>query len=139
VIDPRIRGRKLKLYDAAIGGMGRVAQHLSGLRSSTRLQESLIRAIRDGRISVDLAPDAPEKVASSISVTALAADSTTVGPHGIEDMDIAKSVKLFLRFREIAGDQMKHLVVSGPTRNCRATARSCLGVPPVYPLTSLTY
>jgi hypothetical protein len=112
VIDPRIRGRKLKLYDAAIGGMGRVAQHLSGLRSSTRLQESLIRAIRDGRISVDLAPDAPEKVASSISVTALAADSTTVGPHGIEDMDIAKSVKLFLRFREIAGGQMKHLVVS---------------------------
>ncbi|GFZ50881.1 hypothetical protein JCM24511_08639 [Saitozyma sp. JCM 24511] len=110
VIDPRIRGRKLKLYDAAIGGMGRVAQHLSGLRSSTRLQESLIRAIRDGRISVDLAPDAPEKVASSISVTALAADSTTVGPHGIEDMDIAKSVKLFLRFREIAGGQMKHLV-----------------------------
>jgi hypothetical protein len=108
ILDPRIRGRRLKLYDAAIGSLGRLAQHLSGLRSSTRLQEGLSRAIREGRISLDLPP---EKMTSSISISALGLDAS-FGPNGLEDIDINGSVRLFLKFREIAGMQMKDLVVS---------------------------
>lgn len=107
VLDPRIRGRKLELYDAAIGSLTRLAQHLAGLRGSTRLQESLIHAIREGRISADIGP---EKRFSTMSVSTLKHDRSP-GPATMQDADIAGSIHLFVQFREIAGEQMDTLVV----------------------------
>lgn len=93
VLDPRVRGRKLKLYDAAIGSLARLAQHISGMRSSTKLQESLIRAVREGKLNLD-----EEKM-----------DSTSA-----DDAELAQSAKLLMRFREMAGDEMNDLNVSPP-------------------------
>lgn len=97
VLDPRIRGRKLKLYDAGIGSLARLAQHLSGMRGSTKLQESVIRASKEGRIHLDM----DEKSAGPI-------DTEMAGP----DAALAASAKLFMRFREMAGAEMNDLNVS---------------------------
>ncbi|WVQ80167.1 hypothetical protein IAT38_002272 [Cryptococcus sp. DSM 104549] len=104
----RIRGRKLELYDAAIGSLGRLAQHLSGLRSSTRLQESLIRASKEGKVNLDLGP---ERGLSKISMS-LGGDEPGRGGDDGEGMskdDIAMSVHLFMQYREMAGAQMDTL------------------------------
>ncbi len=107
-LDPRIRGRKLELYDAAIGSLTRLAQHLAGLRGSTRLQENLIHAIREGRICTDRGP---EKRFSTMSLSVLG-ETISPGPMTTQDADIASSIRLFVHFREIAGAQMDTLVVS---------------------------
>lgn len=112
VLDGRIRGRNLQLYDAAIVSLGRLAQHLSSLRSSTRLQESLVRASREGRISLEVGA---ERGRSKISISEVDAIDDERGQGLSEDMDIATSVHLFLKFREIAGTQMDDLNVSN---NC---------------------
>lgn len=78
----------MKLYDAAIGSLARLAQHLSGMRSSTKLQESLIKASREGKITLD------EKM-----------------EVGIGEEELATSAKLFVEFREMAGAQMNDLNV----------------------------
>ena len=39
-------------YEDAVGCMNRLAQHLNGLRSGTRLQAELAQAARDGRITL---------------------------------------------------------------------------------------
>lgn len=111
-LDGRIRGRKLQLYDAAIVSLGRLAQHLSSLRSSTRLQESLVRASREGRISLEVGA---ERGHAKISISEVGAIDDERGQGLSEDMDIATSVRLFLKFREIAGAQMDDLNVSN---NC---------------------
>ena len=108
MLDPRIRGRKLELYDAAVGSLTRLAQHLASLRGSTKLQESLILAIKDGRINADVEP---EKQFSTISLSALRHDRSS-GPGVLLHADISGSIRLFLQFREIAGAQMDTLVVS---------------------------
>lgn len=100
VLDPRIRGRKLKLYDAAIGSLGRLAQHLSGMRGSTRLQETLIRTIREGKVDIDA--------------------ETKPGETGD---DLARDANLFMRFRDLAGQQMNNLNVSPGLGAGRADAR----------------
>ncbi|OXG16573.1 hypothetical protein C361_04943 [Cryptococcus neoformans Tu259-1] len=105
-LDGRIRGRKLQLYDAAIVSLGRLAQHLSSLRSSTRLQESLVRASREGRISLEVGA---ERGHAKISISEVGTIDDERGQGLSEDMDIATSVRLFLKFREIAGAQMDDL------------------------------
>ncbi|ODO11174.1 hypothetical protein I350_01778 [Cryptococcus amylolentus CBS 6273] len=112
VVDGRVRGRKLELYDAAIGSMGRLAQHLSSLRSSTRLQEGLIRASREGRVNLDFGH---ERGHSKISMSDLRRDMNGDGEGEGEGRevpggeDIAGSVHLFMVFREMAGAQMDAL------------------------------
>ncbi len=108
VLDPRIRGRRLDLFEAAIGSLTRLAQHLAGLRSSTRLQESLIRAIREGQIDADVEP---KEDFSAIFISFLKRDTTSSCPAML-GTDIAGSIRLFLQFRDIAGAQMDTLVVS---------------------------
>ena len=58
MIDSRVRATKLDLYDAVVGSLTRLAQHLASLRGGTRLQEGLIRASREGL--VQLGADEPE-------------------------------------------------------------------------------
>jgi len=104
IFDPRIRGNKLKLYDAAIGSLARLAQHLNGLRSSTRLQEDLIRAAREGNLpmSVSLIGEmspGPSPVASGVTT-------------GDRDAEMLASIRLLTRFRHLAGSQLDDLVVS---------------------------
>jgi len=102
IFDPRIRGNKLKLYDAAIGSLARLAQHLNGLRSSTRLQEDLIRAAREG--------------SRSMSISLLGSSgSTEPSPvvSGVTDNEeMSASIRLLTRFRQLAGTQLDDLVVS---------------------------
>lgn len=109
IFDARIRGKKLDLYDAAIGSLARLAQHLASLRGSTRLQESLIRASREGKINLDL--EDPNGLRSNLSISVLD-DHLPPGPDLDEDVDIQSSIKLFLTFRDIAGHEMDQLVVS---------------------------
>ncbi|KAL7419460.1 hypothetical protein Q5752_006298 [Cryptotrichosporon argae] len=99
LIDGRVRGKRLELYDAAIGSLTRLAQHLAGLRSSTRLQEALIVASKEGRVVLDL--DA-EKVSAS--------GFNDIPGLPAADVNIATSVALFRQFRETAGRQMDTLV-----------------------------
>jgi hypothetical protein len=96
IFDSRIRGNKLKLYDAAIGSLARLAQHLNGLRSSTRLQEELIRAAREGSRSMSVSSAGPSPVAPSIA----------------GDEEMSASIRLLTRFRHLAGSQLDDLVVS---------------------------
>lgn len=115
VIDPRIRGKRLVLYDAAIESLTRLAQHLASLRGSTKLQESLIQASKDGRIHLDL------QNGSSNGMTSATYDVTSPEDGRIgrdtaqtaEDKEIHSNVKLFLQFRSIAGKEMDTLVVRG--------------------------
>ena len=108
MLDSRIRGHKLELYEAAVGSLTRLAQHLASLRSSTRLQERLIRAIEEGRLSAELGTD---QRFSTVSASALDRESLA-GPAETKDSEIAGSVRLFMQFREISGAQMDILVVS---------------------------
>ena len=109
LLDSRIRGRKLDLYDAAIGSLTRLAQHLAGLRGSTRLQESLIRAQKEGRIDLELT-HLENRSAVPESTVALSDGSPASIPA--QDTDITASIRLFLQFRDIAGNSMDDLVVS---------------------------
>lgn len=95
IFDPRIRGRKLDLYDAVIGSLTRLAQHLGSLRGSIRLQEDLIKAWKEGKIDLDLSG----KNMETRKVTEY------------EDEEMTGSVKLFQDFREISGTPMEGLVV----------------------------
>nr|XP_031864022.1 uncharacterized protein CI109_000666 [Kwoniella shandongensis]KAA5531094.1 hypothetical protein CI109_000666 [Kwoniella shandongensis] len=106
ILDGRIRGRKLHLYDAAIASLGRLAQHISGLRSSTRLQESLIKASKEGKISLDFGPD---KRHSKLSMSVLEVVDEDPGASVPHDTDVVTSVRLFMKFREMAGGQMDAL------------------------------
>ena len=102
IFDPRIRGNKLALYDAAIGSLARLAQHLNGLRSSTRLQEDLIRAAREGSRSMNV-----DLLGGSAS-----AEPSPVAPSGTVDEEMSASIRLLTRFRQLAGNQLDDLVVS---------------------------
>ncbi|ORX38403.1 Fusaric acid resistance protein-like-domain-containing protein [Kockovaella imperatae] len=104
VVDTRIRGRHMELYDAAIESLARLAQHLAGLRGSTKLQEGLLRAAREGRIRLD------HTQLPSISPTMLKSISSDFHWGGIEDGDLQTSIKLLMQFQEIAGSQMRQLV-----------------------------
>lgn len=86
----------MKLYDAAIGSLARLAQHLNGLRSSTRLQEELIRAAREG----------------SRSMSVNSAGHSPVAPSIAGDEEMSASIRLLTRFRHLAGSQLDDLVVS---------------------------
>ena len=102
IFDPRIRGNKLALYDAAIGSLARLAQHLNGLRSSTRLQEDLIRAAREGSRSMNV-----DLLGGSASV-----EPSPVALSGTVDEEMSASIRLLTRFRHLAGAQLDDLVVS---------------------------
>ncbi|WVW85494.1 hypothetical protein I302_107532 [Kwoniella bestiolae CBS 10118] len=107
VLDSRIRGRKLHLYDAAIASLARLAQHLSSLRGSTRLQESLIRAVKEGNISTEhFHPGFRE---SKLSMSIVNKMDDRPGPEMNTNTDIEKSIRLFMKFRMMAGDQMNDL------------------------------
>jgi hypothetical protein len=99
IFDSRIRGNKLRLYDAAIGSLARLAQHLNGLRSSTRLQEELIRAAREGSRSM------------SVSMLSGSAGPSPVAPSVTGDEEMSASIRLLTRFRHLAGSQLDDLVV----------------------------
>lgn len=106
VFDSRIRGSKLKLYDAAIGSLARLAQHLNGLRSSTKLQEELIRAAREGKFTT-------KAMASDITTRSMSLPSGpwSGAPEDPELAEMLAAVHLLTRFREIAGVQMDDLTV----------------------------
>ncbi|WRT68516.1 uncharacterized protein IL334_005492 [Kwoniella shivajii] len=106
VLDARIRGRKLHLYDAAIASLARLAQHLSSLRGSTRLQESLIRAVKEGKVNLENLGGHDKKTKMSMSIVDKMDDRP--GPE-MRDTDIENSVKLFMKFRGMAGKQMDDL------------------------------
>ncbi|WVQ72114.1 hypothetical protein IAR50_001659 [Cryptococcus sp. DSM 104548] len=104
-VDVRIRGKKLRLYEAAVASLGRLAQHLGGLRSCTSLQESLIRASKEGKVSWDF--DAQTNVDSPIfSISALPPVDGPRRESVRETDDVETSVRLFLEFRKSAGAQM---------------------------------
>jgi hypothetical protein len=105
VLDTRIRGKKLELYDAAVGSLTRLAQHLAGLRGSTKLQEDLIKASREGKINLDIGA---EKDHSAFTIST----AENLSEHLPRDVDISTSIRLFLQFREIAGEPLDALVVS---------------------------
>ncbi|WVF67567.1 hypothetical protein IAT40_002325 [Kwoniella sp. CBS 6097] len=107
VLDPRIRGPKLHLYDAALASLARLAQHLSSLRSSTRLQESLIRAVREGKVHTEIFALDRHHAKLSMSIIGKIDEIPRPAVHG--DTDIETSVRLFMKFREMAGDQMDTL------------------------------
>lgn len=108
IIDSRVRGRKLELYDAAVGSLTRLAQHLSGLRGSTRLQEGLIMASREGKVQLELFDGDRGSLHLPTSVMDRAASP---GARAVQDMDVRTSAKLFLQFRDMAGNEMDVLVV----------------------------
>ena len=110
IVDPRIRGRHLELYDAAIGSLARLAQHLAGLRGSTKLQEGLLKASREGRIRLDLVLDS--RTMPSISPSVVETVGAVAGRSALDDADLAMSLKLLVQFQDIAGKQMTELVVS---------------------------
>ncbi|KAK8854671.1 hypothetical protein IAR55_003410 [Kwoniella newhampshirensis] len=106
ILDGRIRGRKLHLYNAAIASLGRLAQHISGLRSSTRLQESIIRASREGEINLGFGPNEGHSKLSMSVLEVLDEVSEPAVPH---HTDVMTSVRLFMKFRDMAGAQMDNL------------------------------
>lgn len=106
MFDNRIRGNRLKLYDAGIGSLARLAQHLNGLRSSTKLQDSIIRAVREGRLGTTGNND--DLGVRSMSLTA-GFDTISDDP---EQQEMADAVRLLTKFRELAGKQMDDLIVS---------------------------
>ena len=108
LVDSRIRGHNLELYDALIGSLTRLAQHLAGLRGGTRLQEGLIKASRDGRIQLDIIQNQDSKNDFSISVLE---NPASPGPGLAQDIDVMESVNLFHKFRDLAGHEMDSLVV----------------------------
>lgn len=108
LIDPRMRGAKLELYDAALGSMARLAQHLAAMRSSTRLQEALLRANREGRIDLDKAEKRNHHMAESVIYEL--GDLPTISIE--EEADVEQSVQLFLQLQRMTGDDMDNLVVS---------------------------
>ncbi|TXT15657.1 hypothetical protein VHUM_00160 [Vanrija humicola] len=106
IIDPRVRGRKLELYDAALGSMARLAQHLAGMRSSTRMQEALIRASLEGRIVLDQAEKDQSYMAPSV-----VDDVNDVQHDQFENpVEVKQSIVLFLELQHITGDDMDNLV-----------------------------
>jgi len=101
----------LKLYDAAIGSL---AQHLNGLRSSTRLQEDLIRAAREGSRSMSVSLMG-EDVGLSPGIVSPLATSMASG-----DQEMSASIRLLTRFRNLAGTQLDDLVVSSWTTDLQS-------------------
>ncbi|BEJ17565.1 hypothetical protein CspHIS471_0609660 [Cutaneotrichosporon sp. HIS471] len=106
LIDPRMRGVKLELYNAAIGSMARLAQHLAAMRSSTRLQEALLRANRDGRIDLAQAEKRSHNVADSVIYEL--GDLSTVSIE--EEADVEQSLQLFHKLQRMTGGDMDRLV-----------------------------
>ncbi|BEI80670.1 hypothetical protein CcaverHIS002_0111990 [Cutaneotrichosporon cavernicola] len=106
LVDPRMRGVKLELYDAAIGSMARLAQHLAAMRSSTRLQEALLRANRDGRIDLAQAEKRSHNVADSVIYEL--GDLPTVSIE--EEADVELSLQLFHKLQRMTGGDMDRLV-----------------------------
>lgn len=108
IIDQRVRGIKLDLYDAAIGSMARLAQHLAAMRSSTRLQEALLRAYHEGRIVLNNPEKRDHHVADSVIYELNDLPTITVEDEG----DVESSVGLFLRLQRMTGKDMDSLVSS---------------------------
>lgn len=106
LFDNRIRGNRLKLYDAGIGSMARLAQHLNGLRSSTKLQDSIIRAVREGKFGTT---GNEELGVRSMSLTS---GLDTMPDDDPEQAEMVDAIRLITKFRELAGKQMDDLIVS---------------------------
>ena len=107
MFDSRIRGNRLKLYDAGIGSLARLAQHLNGLRSSIKLQDSIIRAVREGKLGAAGNDDLGLRSKSLTS-----GFKTTPETEDPELAEMADAIRLLTRFRELAGKQMDDLIVS---------------------------
>ncbi|GMK57518.1 hypothetical protein CspeluHIS016_0403520 [Cutaneotrichosporon spelunceum] len=107
VIDPRMRGVKLELYDAALGSMGRLAQHLAAMRSSTRLQEALLHASRGGRINFEqVEKRSSHHVADSVIYELGDLPSVSIE----EEADVEQSLQLFRKLQCMTGDDLDRLV-----------------------------
>lgn len=107
IIDPRVRGSKLELYDAAIGSMARLAQHLAAMRSSTRLQEALLRANHDGRLDLNKAEKHHRHMSESVIYELNDLPTITVD----DEEDVESSVGLFLQLQRMTGKDMDTLVI----------------------------
>lgn len=112
LIDPRVRGSNLDLYDAALGSMARLAQHLAALRGSTRLEEALLLAVREGRISLD--PSENDKSGIAPSVVGELNNLPSVNVE--KEEDVARSVRLLLQLQRMTGPDLDILVVSCASR-----------------------
>jgi hypothetical protein len=111
LIDPRIRGAKLDLYYAALGSMARLAQHLAALRGSTRLEEAILLAVRDGRISLDPSEKLHPTIADSVI-----GDLNSLPSVNVEDgEDVAQSIALLLELQRLTGPDLDALIVSFST------------------------
>jgi len=121
LIDPRIRGSNLDLYDAALGSMARLAQHLAALRGSTRLEEAILLAVKEGRISLDPAEKINPTIADSV-----VGDLNNLPSVTVEDReDVAQSIDLLLQLQRMTGPDLDMLVVSCDARSpltCRNNA-----------------
>lgn len=118
-IDGRIGGDRQELYDVAVQSLTRLAQHLTGLRSGTGLQEELLKASKEGRIVVEepsqssgTPNDKTPQAAPSKAFFSPGADDTNVEDYFGHDGQLAAYGNLFVDFRESVGPQMRSLQVS---------------------------
>lgn len=95
-----MRGKKVDLYEAAVLSMARLAQHLAGLRSSTRLQEEVIKLAKERNINLDY--DAPDLLLASANLEGVESATSTD--------ELVESVRLLRSFRVLAGGSMDTLV-----------------------------
>ncbi|TYJ52312.1 hypothetical protein B9479_007098 [Cryptococcus floricola] len=105
IFDGRIRGKKLHLYEAAVASLGRLAQHLSGLRSCERLQESLIKATTGGKIRWEQGVDGRPRLV-------IVDDNSETAQTSGQDEVAEDSLRVLVEFRELAGARMDALNVS---------------------------
>jgi hypothetical protein len=119
-IDGRIGGDRREMYDVAVQSLTRLAQHLTGLRSGTGLQEELLKASKEGRIVVeeaasrtplldDTTPRPTQPVFSPLNKEGAKDD------YFGQDGQLAAYGNLFADFRESVGPQMRTLEV-GPLK-----------------------
>jgi hypothetical protein len=120
-IDGRIGGARRAMYDVAVQSLTRLAQHLTGLRSGTGLQEELLKASREGRIVVAEPPDkgntphgrtTPQPASPSQAFFSPSAKEATLQDYFGEDGRLAAQGNLFVDFREAVGPEMRALEVS---------------------------
>ena len=108
LVESRISGHRLGLYEAVVDSLTRLAQHLSSLRTGTKMQENIILAIRQGRLDDSLI-DKKYVGVQSPSNYSRGSDPGSCFAHKTH---LGGTTRLLLAFRDIAGTHMDDLVVS---------------------------
>ncbi|PWN51920.1 hypothetical protein IE53DRAFT_405416 [Violaceomyces palustris] len=121
--DLRMRGMNDK-YDAATDSLNRLAQHLTGLRSSCGLQHEIMMAQKRSGISPQVAAGGIARAAKVAAFLDHSMDSTFSDRSSGEALaDAEQSVSAFDDFIESVGPHMKSLVFTcdRTLRNLRST------------------